>query len=110
MFMEIKEIIDKCSQFEIYEQRILRDDYAEIVMYTSEIFKWSAVFNDLLGEPISHAGIKPTADDLALTSEFGGIFDEQTLYKKDFTDSSIIAMFWPWQDGKRVTIKVVLKK
>ncbi|MCG2713114.1 MAG: hypothetical protein L6416_12440 [Candidatus Omnitrophica bacterium] len=106
--MVIKEIIEKCKKFEIYQLRTVSDNYAEIVMYTSEISKWSAIFNEILGAPVSPAGINPTAEDTQITREYGGIFAEQTLYKKDFPENTIIAMFWPWQDGERVTLKVVL--
>ncbi len=106
--MEMKEIIERCREFEIYQQRMVSDNYAEIVMYTKEIFKWSAIFNKILGDPVSPAGINPTSEDMRITKEYGGIFTAQTLYKKDFPDNTIITMFWPWQDSKRITVKVVI--
>ena len=106
--MEIKEIIDRCKGFEIFQQRMVRDNYAEIVMFTKEIFKWSVIFNELLGNPVSPAGFNPTPEDKQITKEYGGIFDDQTLYKKDFQNNTIIVMFWPWQDGKRITVKIVV--
>lgn len=108
--MEIKEIIDRCKEFEIFQQRMVSDNYAEIVMYTKEIFKWSVIFNEIFGDPVSPAGFNPTPEDTQITKEYGGIFAEQTLYKKKFSDNTAIAMFWPWQDGKRITIKVVILK
>ncbi|MFH1093426.1 MAG: hypothetical protein V1739_04625 [Candidatus Omnitrophota bacterium] len=106
--MGIKEIIERCRKFEIYQQRRVTDNYAEIVMLTDEIMSWSAVFNEILGDPVSPAGVTPTAEHTQITSEYGGIFADQTLYKKDFPENTIIAMFWPWQDGKRITVKVVI--
>ena len=106
--MVIKEIIESCKGFEVYQQRMVSDNYAEIVMYTEEISKWAAIFNEIFGDPVSLAGSNPTAEDMQITKEYGGIFTDQTLYKKDFPDSTIIAMFWPWQDGKRITVKVAI--
>ncbi len=106
--MQIKEIIERCRKFEIYEQRIVSDDYAEVVMYIKEIFKWSAVFNEIFGAPVSPAGIKPTFENEEIAREYGGIFTDQTLYKKDFPEYTLLAMFWPWQDGKRSTVKVAI--
>ena len=106
--MEIKEIIERCKGFEIYQQRMVSDNYAELVMYTKEMFKWSVIFNEIFGDPVSPAGINPTAEDMQITREYGGIFTDQTLHKKDFPENTIIAMFWPWQDGKRITVKVVI--
>lgn len=108
--MEIKEIIAECEKFEIFQQRMVSDNYAEIVMFTKEIFKWSVIFNELLGDPVSPAGFNPTAEHTQITKDYGGIFADQTLYKKDFPENTVIAMFWPWQDGKRVTVKVVILK
>ena len=108
--VDIKDIIEKCKEFEVYQQRMVSDNYTEIVMYTREIFKWSVFFNEMLGDPLSPAGIKPTAEDMALTKDYGGIFDDQTLYKKDFPEGTVIAMFWPWQDGKRITVKIIVLK
>lgn len=106
--MEIREIIERCKKFNIYQQRKVTDNYAEIVMLTDEILSWSAIFNEAFGDPVSPAGMAPTAEHTQLTMEYGGIFAEQTLYKKDYPDRTVIAMFWPWQDGKRVTIKMVI--
>jgi len=108
--MTIKNIIEKCKEFEIYQQRALSEDYAEIVMYTKEIFKWKAIFDEIFGEPLNPAGIKPTKGDLELTRPFGGLFDDQTLYAGEFDARKMVVMFWPWQDGKRVTIKIAFLK
>lgn len=108
--MKIDDIIQKCMQFEIYQQRTVSEDYAEIVMYTKEIFKWKIIFDEIFGEPASPAGIKPTKEDLELTHAFGGLFDDQTLYAGEIDGQRIIVMFWPWQDGKRVTIKIAFLK
>ncbi|MBU1044728.1 MAG: hypothetical protein KJ915_10075 [Candidatus Omnitrophica bacterium] len=105
--MTAKDIIKKLDKLDIYQQRRVADNYAEIVILNSEIFICAEIMDELMGAPVSAAGIKPTEQDIADTKDFGGIFDEQTLYKKDFDRARILVMFWPWQDGEHITLKVV---
>lgn len=105
--MTAKEIIKKLDKLEIHQQRRVSDSYAEIVIFNKEILFCSEIMEQLLGQPVSSAGIKPNAEDIELTKDFGGIFDEQTLYKKDFDRMRVLVMFWPWQDGEHTTLKVI---
>jgi hypothetical protein len=105
--MTAKEIIKKLDKLEIYQQRRVADNYAEIVILNKEIFLCTEIIEQLMGEPVSAAGIKPTAEDLECTKDFGGISDEQTLYKKDFGQVSALVMLWPWQDNEHITLKVI---
>jgi hypothetical protein len=108
--MTPKEIIKKCSMLEIYDKRSVTDEYVELVFYSKEIDKWNRIFADVLGPAIKPPGIKPTEDDLHLTKDYGGIWGDQTLFKKDFNNTTIISMFWPWQDNIHTTLKTVLIK
>ena len=40
-----------------------------------------------------------------IVTKFGGIMSGQILYYKQ-ADDPAYAMFWPWQDGQRVTVKI----
>jgi len=106
--MTLKEILDKCSGFEINEQRCISDEYTEIVFNAKQTDKWNEIFADILGSAVKPPGTKPTVDDLELTKEYGGVYGNQTLFKKDFEKESIMAMFWPWQDNLHTTLKLVL--
>ncbi|MBU1086202.1 MAG: hypothetical protein KKD05_01640 [Candidatus Omnitrophica bacterium] len=105
--MTAKDIIKKLDKLDIYQQRQAADNYAEIVIFNKEIFLCAEIMEELMGEPVCSEGIKPTDQDIADTKDFGGIFNEQTLYKKDFDRTRVLVMFWPWQDGEHITLKVV---
>lgn len=106
--MTLTEILEKYSDLSIEERRCISDDYVWLVFYNKEMEKWNKVFNNILGPALKAAGRAPTAEDMSLTEEYGGIRRNQTLFKKEFDDAVVIAMFWPWQDNIRTTLKMVL--
>ena len=108
--MTLKEIIEKCNILSVHDKRIISDEYNELVFYNKEIDKWNKIFVDILGPAIKPAGVEPTKDDLQLTKDYGGIYDNQTLFKKEFDDVIVIAMFWPWGDDTHTTLKIALFK
>jgi len=108
--MTLKEIMERCNGLDIDEQRSSSDDYNEVVFYNKDMDGWSGIFSEILGSAIKPAGKKPDKEALSLTEGYGGICDNQTLFKKDFDDYFIIAMFWPWQDNSHTTLKIVLLK
>ena len=108
--MMLKEIMEKCSGLNIDEQRSITDDYVELVFLNKEIGAWRKVLTDSLGPEIKPAGVEPTESDLDLTKDFGGIHDNQTLFKKALDELVVIAMLWPWQDGVHTTLKIALLK
>ncbi len=108
--MTLKEIIEKCGTLSIYEKRRNSDDFYELVFYNKDIDEWNRIFADILGNPIKRAGIEPTTDAQNLTRNYGGTWLNQTVFKKDFDDVTVLAMFWPWQDGIHTTLKMALLK
>lgn len=108
--MTIKEIFEKCSKLNIYEERTVSSDYLELVFYTKETDQWNKLMVDILGEVVKPAGKKPTPADSELAKEYGGVYDNQTLFKKDFDEGTVLAMFWPWQDSVRTTLKLAFIK
>jgi hypothetical protein len=107
----IKEIFKKCKTLNISEERTISDEYLELVFESKETDKWSNLFTEIFGPAAKPAGAKPTKEDLVLTKDYGGIYFNQTLFKKDFSGVAIMAMFWPWQNGVLTTLKVtVLQK
>jgi hypothetical protein len=108
--MILSEILEKCKELNICEKRAIEDEYCELVFLGEEINKWNAIFIDIFGPAVKPKGVKPAKGDLKLTGKYGGILDGQTLFKRDFENGTIIAMFWPWQDGSRVTLKTALLK
>ena len=108
--MKLKEIIKKCGTLRIYEERCVTDEFYEIVFSNEDTDEWNKRFADILGHAIKPAGIQPTKDDQYLTKDYGGIWLEQTLFRREFDDGTVIAMFWPWQDGIHTTLKMALLK
>lgn len=103
-----RKIIDECSKLDIYQKRSITDEYLELVFYNRDIGKYNNVLTDVLGEPVKPQGIKPSKDDLLFTEHYGGIMKNQTLFKKDFSNITIAAMFWPWQDNEHTTLKAFI--
>jgi len=76
------------------------------VVLTKEVAEWSQVASEFFGPAIKPTGAKPDQESLQLTQSFGGIRDNQTLFKKELDGKTAIAMFWPWQDGVHTTLKM----
>ena len=102
----LKEILEKCKALSVQERRSVTDKYCELVFDSKDTDEWTRMLAESLGPPVKPAGQKPTRDDLRLTREYGGIFADQTLFKKEFGNVTITAMFWPWQDGAFTTLKL----
>ncbi len=108
--MNLKQVFEQLSSLAIEEERSVSEDYLEIVFLNKEFSNWDKALSGILGPAVKPAGQAPTSEDDALTSEFGGIFDNQTLFKKDMDGKCVIAMFWPWQDKEHTTLKMALLK
>lgn len=108
--MSVKEIIKKCSELSVYEQRVIKDDYAELVFFSKDAIAWEKNIVEALGPAIKSAEAKPTKNALDLTKDHGGIWDNQTLFGKEFNGFSIVAMFCPWQDETHTTLKIICLK
>ena len=108
--MSIKEIIGKFSSLNVAEQRSVSDEYAELVFFNKDSEQWNKALTDIFGPALKPAGAKPSKEVLALTEDFGGIFDNQSLFKKELGGSLALAMLWPWQDDSHTTLKIVCLK
>lgn len=108
--MILKEIIEKCSTLSIAEVRSASEDSYELVFFSQETEQWSKLLSDVLGPAVKPKGVKPTQEQDDLTKDYGGIFADQTLFKKDFDNATVLGMFWPWQDNIHTTLNLVLIK
>lgn len=106
--MKLEKILEKCRHLEIYEQRSRNDDYCEIVFFSRDAGQWDRILTGILGTARKSAGDAPSEADLALTRHTGGIRLDQTLFEKEFEQGTVIAKFWPWQDGLHTTLKMAL--
>ena len=108
--MTLNEIIKKFATLSISEMRRNSDEFCELVFYNKDTDEWNKIFTDILGHPVKPAGMEPTEEDQYLTKDFGGTWSNQTVFKREFDDVTVIAMFWPWQNGIHTTLKMARLK
>ncbi|MDH3344506.1 MAG: hypothetical protein OEM61_08320 [Desulfobacteraceae bacterium] len=108
--MKIQEITEKFRSLEIFEKRCINDEYAEIVIFTEQLNHCSKILEGFLGPAVKPFGLEPSKIHEKVADEFGGIFKNQTLFQKDCDDIMVIAMFWPWGNGKQVTLKIAVAR
>ena len=107
---EVREIIERCKTLDIYEERLTSDNYYEFVFYTKDTKKWDSLIESALGAAVKPTGEEPGEEHVELTKKYGGVRGNQVLYGKQFGDTIVIAMFWPWQDEVRTTLKIAFIK
>lgn len=108
--MNLIEIVAKFGSLTVQEKRELGEEKAEFVIMSNDMPQWDKLFTELLGSAIKPAGIKPTSEQSTWAKPYGGIFDTQIMYKKDFDGYYILAMFWPWGNGTQSTLKLAFVK
>lgn len=110
--MTLKEIREMCvsCKLAINQLRHVSDNYEELVFYTQDTDKWIIVLSEFFDPPVKPCGEEPTSQQEKLAKDFGGIYDEQTMFHKVDGKSTVIALFWPWRDGVHTTLKMAMVK
>lgn len=107
----IKEIMERALDIGDYEQRDRTEESCEIVIREKDTQKWQELLREYFGPAVKSRGEKASKKDKEITEEFGGIWQDQTLFIKSDKGKMIIAMLWPWQSGENTTLKIsVLKR
>lgn len=106
--MPLNKIISKFGHLTVTEERCVTDEFVDLVFLNSDLPSWYEILSDALGLPVKPQGKMPSAKDLELTSNTGGIRIEQTLFEKEFEEGTVIAKFWPWQDDRHTTLRMAL--
>jgi hypothetical protein len=106
--MQLQEILGKCSELMVSQTRCIKDDFVDLVFESEDTAEWARILSSCLGEPRKPHGSPPSRDDLEITSTTGGIRINQTLFEQDFETGTVIAKFWPWEDGKHTTLRMAL--
>lgn len=106
--MELREITDCFTDLKVVERRCVTEDFVELVFHGEEVDEWHRILTAFLSAPIKPKGQEPSEKDLAITASTGGIRLEQTLFEKEFEDTSIVAKFWPWKDNIHITLRMAL--
>lgn len=106
--MQLKKFAKILESLRIHEKRSLTDKLIDIVFYSEDIKLWTKIFETEFGPPIKKKGDPLPEDEQHWISDTGGIWEDQTLYG-DIIDTGVaIAKFQPWQDGKHITLKMMV--
>ncbi|HLF17290.1 MAG TPA: hypothetical protein VI749_00140 [Candidatus Omnitrophota bacterium] len=108
--MDLAKIMGKCSTLTVFEQRSSTANYNELVFSYRDLQAWQKILEQELGPAVKPAGEKPSPEDQKIAESFGGIYANQMLFRKDTSEGTVIAMFWPWSDEEHVTLKLALCK
>jgi len=106
--MNLKEIIAELTKLDVYEKRSIGDDYGELVLLNTPALH--KTLTDIFGPAMKESNEKPDKEMIILAKEYGGIWDNQTLFKKDSQSCILIAMLWPWDDKQHITLKLAVVK
>jgi len=85
------------------------DDYFEAVVIKEELERLSCSLKKFFGGLAWSSKNEIPAEMQEKINGFGGIMPGQTFYFRNEGSESIFAMLWPWQDGRRTTVKIVHK-
>lgn len=106
--MNPKDIVSKLTSLSISEKRQITDEYGEIVVLnTPELDK---LLIDTFGPAIKKYSEKPNTEALNLTKQYGGIRNNQALFRLNFATHVLVAMLWPWDDKQHITVKIAAIK
>ena len=85
------------------------DNYFEAVILNDGLPGLTVILEKYFGKAVfpSDAGLSKEIDKEL--NSLGGIMPGQTLYFLKQQGEVIFAMLWPWQDGKRITVKISKK-
>jgi hypothetical protein len=104
--MRLMELYEKLKGLNIFEKRSAADSLIDVVFENKDLAAWNDRLQTLLGPALKPAGDKPNPLAKKTAQIFGGIRNDQTLFCKTFAEHSLVAMFWPWQNGKCTTCKI----
>ncbi len=107
--MTPKHIFEKNPGLSVIENRHIGDERVEIVFLNAQLKQWQAHLEMFLGPALKPVGIQPQPEHEAMTRTYGGIRAGQTLFGKTLEGKRIIALFWPWQDGVNITLKMYME-
>jgi hypothetical protein len=102
-FEELKDQIKTCK-FE--EVRVDNNDFFEAVLRKANLDTIHAKLISVFGPSTWPSESKLTSEVQEVIQPFGGIMSGQTLYFTHMDEWAVFAMFWPWGDKERVTLKL----
>lgn len=89
--------------------RVDGDKYFEAVIVNDNLPALTDKLDTLFGKAVWPGKNRLTAGIENTINDFGGVQKGQTLYFCQQTSRSVFAMLWPWQDNRRITLKIAQK-
>jgi len=101
-----EKILEECDHLEIKRKKKVTPEYVELVFFTRDTAQWMKFLSGIFGKAVKPTWHKPVGRDRKFTKKFGGIRPNQTLFMKDFSTYTVLAMIWPWKDKTLSTLKI----
>jgi hypothetical protein len=106
--MGLGALMEKCKGLDVYERRVDKPEYQELVVFHADLSRWQEFFKTRYGTPAKPMGVEPNDEQLRLTDTLGGIRRQQILFTGREDGRRVVAMIWPWEDKEHVTLKIAL--
>ena len=103
----MEDLMRAAKKLGVEETRRESEDYLELVISREKQDELEEALQHYFGTPFKPAGIRPCETCDRVSSSYGGITTDQTLYFTNREELPNAALLWPWMDGKRVTVKIV---
>jgi hypothetical protein len=102
----IEEVIRRVKDIDYEEARRESEDYLELVVTREALRDLHFLLESYFGP-----AFKPAGQDACRLSEgrsrwFGGVKKDQILYYTERENVPAVALIWPWNDGRRATLKI----
>ena len=108
--IEFDDIRETLKSISFDSTRIDCDNFFEGVIVANEVKKLTDRLERFLGEPVWPSKNRLSFAVQAAVESYGGLMPGQTLYYAGQDSNAVLAMVWPWRDGKHTTIKVIKKE
>lgn len=105
--MTFEELLEAMQKIPCEEKRERNTHYCEVVVDDRSLGPVNHLLEECFGPPLKPAGKSPSSEASACSEPYGGIHGNQVLYHRLTSQGSEIAMLWPWQNGKSITVKVI---
>lgn len=105
--MQYSELTQEVKALPFDILRVDTGDYFEAVILEDQLAKLIAVLDKFFGPAAYPLKIKLSLQIEEKIKDFGGIKPGQTLYFINQGAETIIAMLWPWSNGRQTTLKLI---
>lgn len=105
-YRNIDQVMSELRKIHHEQTRRESEDYLEMVMFHESLPELKKIFDNYFGPAIKPYGKAPDPASQEISTPYGGVAQDQTLYHTVRDNAPQVAMIWPWSDGKRVTVKI----